>query len=94
MQDELDKKACHTLRVHSSSGGEASTHVAVMEDREKQTFVELKNKMVNQSMQLKGVSTQLSFQWQKHNCSWCSLANGLYCDHMRWDLVPMCKLTL
>ena len=27
-----------------------------MEDREKQTFVELKNKMVNQSMQLKSVS--------------------------------------
>ncbi|CAK0764041.1 hypothetical protein CVIRNUC_003118 [Coccomyxa viridis] len=31
-----------------------------MEDREKQTFVELKNKMVNQSMQLKSMQQQVA----------------------------------
>ena len=65
-----------------------------MEDREKQTFVELKNKMVNQSMQLKSVSTLLRFEWQKQRGSWCSQAAGLYYDHMRWDFDRVCKFLL
>ena len=94
MQGEHNEEACLTLRVHSLPGGEALTHVAVMEDREKQTFVELKNKMVNQSMQLKSVSTLLRFEWQRKRGSWCSQAVELYYDHMRWDVDPVCKCSL
>ena len=62
-----------------------------MEDREKQTFVELKNKMVNQSMQLKSVSIRLSFHWQRTRGSWRPQPYRLSLTFMKRKGLPMCK---